>query len=65
MKCPVCGNEFKDPRIVAGGKAGGKIGGKAKVSKGFGVAGQPSHNARVRGWNTRRKNMQNRDNEGR
>ena len=46
MKCPACGHEFKSPVAQAGGRAGGA----AKVAKGFAVAGQPSAEARKRGW---------------
>jgi hypothetical protein len=50
MKCPACGNEFKNP--VA--QAGGRVGGRAKVAKGFAVAGQPTTAARKLAWKTRK-----------
>ena len=50
MKCPKCGHEFKSPVAQAGGRAGGA----AKVAKGFAVVGQPSSEARKRGWKTRK-----------
>jgi hypothetical protein len=49
MRCPECGHEFKSPVAQAGGRAGGR----AKVKKGFAVAGQPSKAARKRAWKTR------------
>jgi len=52
MKCPYCKKSIKNPVSVAGGK----VGGLAKVAKGFSVAGQPSAEARSRGWETRRAN---------
>ena len=48
--CPRCNYPHKDAHQVAAGRAGGKIGGKAKVPKGFAVAGQPSVEARKLGW---------------
>jgi hypothetical protein len=48
--CPRCGFPDKDTRAQAGGRAGGR----AKVAKGFAVAGQPSAEARKRGWQTRK-----------
>lgn len=50
MICPNCKASFKSPVAVAGGKAGGK----AKVAKGFALSRQPTAEARVRGWETRR-----------
>ena len=52
MKCPYCKKSIKNPVSVAGGK----VGGRAKVAKGFSVAGQPSAEARARGWEKRRAN---------
>jgi hypothetical protein len=48
--CPRCNYPGKDPRAQAGGLAGGR----AKVKKGFAVAGQPDAEARKRGWQTRK-----------
>jgi hypothetical protein len=50
MRCPKCGHEFPSPVAQAGGRAGGA----AKVAKGFAVAGQPSVEARKRGWAKRK-----------
>jgi len=50
MICPNCKTRNKNPLAVAGGK----VGGKAKVAKGFSVTGQPTAEARARGWETRR-----------
>jgi hypothetical protein len=55
MRCPSCGKEFKNPVSMAGGRAGGR----AKVKKGFAVAGQPSAEARKRGWQTRKDRIAN------
>lgn len=46
MKCHACGHEWKLP--------GPQAGGRAKVKKGFAVAGQPSTAARKRGWQKRK-----------
>jgi hypothetical protein len=46
MKCPRCNLEWKLP--------GPQAGGRAKVRKGFAVAGQPSADARKRAWETRK-----------
>ena len=46
MKCPRCNYEWKLP--------GPQAGGRAKVKKGFAVAGQPSAEARKRGWAKRK-----------
>jgi hypothetical protein len=51
MICEKCGHRQKNPTAQAGGKAGGR----AKVRKGFAVAGQPSADARARAWVTRRR----------
>ena len=46
MKCPRCSYEWKLP--------GPQAGGRAKVAKGFAVAGQPDAAARKRAWKTRK-----------
>ena len=46
MKCPRCNYEWKLP--------GPQAGGRAKVKKGFAVAGQPDAAARKRAWKTRK-----------
>jgi hypothetical protein len=48
VKCPKCKHEWKLP--------GPQAGGKAKVAKGFAVAGQPDAAARKRAWKTRKAN---------
>ena len=60
MKCPACGNEFKNP--VA--QAGGRVGGRAKVAKGFAVAGQPTTAARKLAWKTRKARAKRSPNRG-
>jgi hypothetical protein len=60
MKCPACGNEFKNP--VA--QAGGRVGGRAKVAKGFAVAGQPTTAARKLAWKTRKARAKRSPNAG-
>lgn len=52
MICPKCKAKIKNPVSVAGGK----VGGAAKVAKGFSIAGQPTAEARARGWEKRRAN---------
>ena len=47
MKCPRCKYEWKLP--------GPQAGGRAKVAKGFAVAGQPDAAARKRAWKTRKR----------
>ena len=47
MKCPRCNYEWKLP--------GPQAGGRAKVAKGFAVAGQPDDATRKRAWKTRKR----------
>jgi hypothetical protein len=58
--CPRCGFPGKDTRAQAGGRAGGR----AKVAKGFAVAGQPDAAARKRAWQTRKANSRKQDQKG-
>jgi hypothetical protein len=58
MRCPSCGKELKNPVSQAGGREGGR----AKVKKGFAVAGQPSAEARKRAWQTRKDSNANNTN---
>jgi len=51
MICPKCGHRFKSP--------GQQAGGRARVKKGFAIAGQPSPEARKRAWITRRQSRDN------
>ena len=52
--CPRCGYPGHHPMAEAWGAQGGK----AKVKKGFAVAGQPSAKARKLGWQKRKANAE-------
>ena len=60
MRCETCGASFANPTA----QAGGRVGGRATGPKGFAVAGQPSAEARKRGWQTRKARAKRSPNNG-